>query len=348
MATFSASDDPAVVEARALVESAAGSSPGLPLDDATPRAARWAAAAFGLYLRRSCPRPARADQVGHCDGQPPPTGAPPRVVLAGDGRSETAARLAAAAWGLRWAACEVLLVGAATLPAMRCLVGQLNVDGGMLLGAPGWSPSRLVARYWSRGGEPLAETSLAQVAACLPPHADRPARRFGALGRADGTGPYLARFAPYGHALRPLAFLLDSRSPAFGHDVRQWLEPTACRAVEQPIALARLAGDLSAGSLEFALRVDGLATKAEVFDERGRPVAPAAIASLVVVPARPRLEGAGPIAPPRAELSELRESIPHDPMAALVALLVVLSRDDRPLSAWLPEPAAAGSADPAP
>jgi hypothetical protein len=283
---------------------------GVAIDDFPPSAARELAAAFGFFLSEACR--ARHDRHGA-------EAAPPAVVLAGDGRPTTAEQVAAAGFGLRWAGCRVIDIGSVTADCAAFTLAHRHLDGGMLVGNPTRRKHMVGVKLWSAGGRPLGGGGAAKLAEHVPRVADRSGRRFAALGRLDATSPYLARFKPWYRGLRPLVFLLQSASAPFARFVERLTEATACRVVNTAFSPGRLAELLAFHGAEFALWADGDGALGELFDERGRSIAPQRLGELLGALESPT--GVG--------------SYTSDALGRLTLLLAALGRGGRRLSELL-------------
>jgi phosphomannomutase len=240
---------------------------GVYLNDLGPQSARKLAAAMGLSLRDPA-------AVGRVDG--------PVVVLAGDGRPLTCEIVAAAGEGLRWAGCRVVDIGAATSACLGFAVDHLKTDGGLLVGNPGHQPHVVGLTFWRAGASPLSDgEALDRIRELYAAPIDRPTRVYGALRRFQAAPPYLAVWAEYYHAMRPLRLVLDSASAPLVGYLARLTEAVACEVVARRTTRDRFPDQVAAEHAHFGVRIDGDGERCDVFDERGRPVPPDRLLALV-------------------------------------------------------------------
>ncbi len=235
---------------------------GVGLNTLTRAAVRRLAAALGSLLRS-----------GRLPGSAPR--AVPAVVVGFDGRSATAALLAAASEGLRWAGCEAIEVGAVTAPCLAYAVDHLQAAGGLLIGNPSGHPHTAGMKFWGPGGFPLvAGGRLEQLQQAFEAGVDRPVRRYGPLNRFRADEPYLAAPATHFHALRPLRVVLRTTSGPARDYLQSLVRPVACRMVWVAVGRERLGHETRAAAADLAVSVEDDGQRIAVFDERGRAVLP--------------------------------------------------------------------------
>ncbi len=214
------------------------------------------AAAFGVFLRDSL-----AIEQGN-----------PAVVVAGDGRAWTQELLAAATERLRWAACDVVELGAATAPALAWAVTHWRADGGFYLGNPsGRAHAAGVKFFLSRGRPVSAGDALSAIRRAVEQPPRRPARQYGAASRQGGVPEYLERFTESFHGLRPLRFALQTTCRPFAAAVDRLLENTACQAIAAD-AIGGPGNRPAESQVHFAIAVDDDGERCRLWDERGQPV----------------------------------------------------------------------------
>ena len=237
-------------------------------NEMTPSLARSLASALGLTL---------LDQT-HDDGQPP------AAIVAGDGRPLATELLAAVSEGLRWSGCNVVDIGAASVPCLAFAISHLRCAGGVHLGNPGGRAETVGLRFWTAGPRPLSSAALPEsifpakvgcgpqpIVARIEAGLNRPTRKFGSLGRFQADEPYLAALAPSYHALRPLRFVLDAPCRPLAGYVRRLTAPVACEPLPCP-ARDQLAEQVRRESAHFGVRLDADGETCQLWDERGQPV----------------------------------------------------------------------------
>jgi phosphomannomutase len=259
----------------------------------------------------------------------------PTVVFAGDGRLATAAIVGAIVEGIRWTRCETVDLGAASAPCMARAMKHIAADGGIYLGNRGGAAHTLGMKFWRRG-EPLSQDefldSLAVAVLQRTHHAprdewhraerdeyetllDRPTRTFGPLRRIDAAEIYLNDLRPAYHALRPLRFLLQCHCGPVVSYLEDLLRNVACRVIPAEPGKGDFAVQIVAAKAHFGMQITDDGEHCRVFDEQGQPVTAERLARVLA-------NAAGQV---RAD----------DALRTLTMLLVLLSRDDRSLSAVL-------------
>ena len=191
------------------------------------------------------------------------------VLLGCDGRPATYELLAAAAAGLRMENIDVLEVGPATAGSFAQGLQTVSAQGGLLLGAARGQRREISLKFWGPAGAPFSlGPELTNLEACMKANPPRGSRAGGSLGRIVVEGEYLARLAPWFHALRPLTVYVDCQSETFWRYLHLLSDSVACRFVNS----REKAGDASDG---FDLRVwiDGDGEALRVWDERGVAIA---------------------------------------------------------------------------
>ncbi len=226
-----------------------------------------------------------------------------RIAIAHDGRAIMPEYVAAACEGLRYAACEVFDIGPATSAAMQFAVQHFELDGGILLGSTDQSSQAICLKFWGIGSLRMSgKTALQPLEEILHGGFDRPARKFGSLHRLQAETPYLAALAGQFHGLRPLRFVVDSTSRPWIADLENLMQPTACRIIPCRVLAHELPAQIAADKAHFGMRVANDGECCTFFDEQGRRY-------------NNRCFQAQP-----------------DALAAVIQILQVLSRDDRPCS----------------
>jgi phosphomannomutase len=226
-------------------------------NDFGPPAARAAAVALGMLLQRQRAETAEA----------------PVVLIAGDGRPLTAEIQAAVGEGLRWAACHVVDLGAATAPCVALAIDHLQAAGGLLVGNPADRPQSAGLKFWALGPRPLSAGGLLdQLAAIAAGPVDRPSRSFGSRRRFQADEPYLASLAQQYHALRPLRILLDTQCIPMARYLGQLTAPVACEVLARAGGPSRLGEEVVARAAHFGLSVRDDGEVCRFTDERGRDV----------------------------------------------------------------------------
>jgi len=230
---------------------------GTYLNDLDPATAGAMGRALGVYLTR----------------QLPPSGNPPVVVIASDGRPLAPEMVATAGAGLRWSGAKVIDIGSATAPCLAFAVRHLHASGGILVGNHPGRVETVGLKFWTTGpcskGVDGPLEAIAQIFQDVPA---RPRRTSEPLTRYRADGPYLGQIAHLYHALRPLRFVLDTNSPPAADYVRRLIGPTACEFVPRRTSPDRLAEQIGAEDVHFGLRIDQDAERCTLFDELGRQV----------------------------------------------------------------------------
>jgi phosphomannomutase len=279
-------------------EGFAGESP----NDLPPTLARRVAAAFGLWLARSCGGAVTA-----------------RVAVGNDARAIMPEYVAAVCEGLRIASCETYDVGPATSSSLEFGIASFELDGGILLGSAREKPSSVCLKFWGVGSQRFfGRSSVEPLERVLHGGFDRPARSFAAIRRLQADVPFLASLADEFHGLRPLRFVLSSASRPWVDHLEKLLQPTACQIIPCRVLPGEFASQIVADNAHFGIRVVGDGEWCHFFDEQGRAFPSDSHSEWTGVP---------------------RDAAKHDALGALIALLKVLSRDDRPCSAVLDEAA---------
>ncbi len=220
-------------------------------------AARRAAVALGIWLHRQ-----RADIPDA-----------PVALIAGDGRPMTAELQAAVGEGLRWAACHVVDLGAATAPCLALAIDHLQAAGGILVGNPHDRPQTAGLKFWAHGPRPLsAGSAWDELTAIYGGPVDRPTRGFGSRRRFQADEPYLASLADQYHALRPLRILLDTRCLPWVDYLRRLTAPVACEVLTNDSGQGQRIQQIAAQAAHFAVQVLDDGEVCRFGDERGREV----------------------------------------------------------------------------
>lgn len=281
-----------------------------------------------------------------------------RVFIAHDGRPQSAELSDAAIDGLRWAGCDVVDLGAATVPCLARAAYADAADGCLLAAGLTDDPREVGFAFWNCAGEPLSDAMLEPIDRLLSSPSPRSRRSSGGYRRVSAAGEYLSQFSGYYHALRPLRVVLETHSLAFRSHVEKLTANVAVKidglagslpGVEQVAARVR---DTKA---HFGVSIDGLAESCRVIDERGEVLSIDAVLTLL----RGEFQATEPdvigrrIRGPKSRQAtwQLLRDTQHaiaadddgriwftsplpcpDALKALSLLLTLLSRSDRPLS----------------
>ena len=181
---------------------------------------------------------------------------------------------------------------------------------------------------------------------------DRPTRRFGPLRRFAAAEVYLGDLRPAYHALRPLRFVLACTVAPVTAYLEELIRNVACRIIFSESGNHRLGEQVVAAGAHFGIQIGDDGENCQVVDERGQWIEAKRLLALI----------AGNVAGPAMHGEELRQQTflrmqesratiavdaagrlwyagSHDPLPdalrTLTFLLVLLSRDDRALSAVL-------------
>ena len=281
----------------------------------------------------------------------------PTAVVAGDGRLATAAIIAAIVEGVRWTGCETIDIGPASASCAARAIQHLAADGGVFVGNAGGAPHTVGLKFWAQG-EPLSQGGLLDdIAAsvrerCGEALIDRPTRTFGRLRRFAAADIYLDDFHPAYHALRPLRFVLECAVGPVVAYLKELTRNVACRIISGEGGNDRLAEQVVAAEAHFGIQIGDDGENCRVVDERGQSVEAERLVALI----------GGSFAAPVKKGEDLRQqtflrmresratiaadtagrlwyAASHAPLPdalqTLTHLLVLLSRDDRALSAVL-------------
>lgn len=280
-------------------------------NDIGPKLVRRLAAALGLFLR-----PPGIDVDA------------PVVLVAGDGRTIMPELVAAALAGLEWSGSNVVDIGRASAGSMAFAVAYFQADGGLLLGNPGWRSHLVGVRFWGRGGTKLVGRSLEAIETLQNSPMDRPTRRFGALGRLQADEFYLAALEPHYHALRPLRFVLATTCGPLVEHLEHLTAPLGCRIVRHGNDQQSPADAIRRQNAHFGVRIDGFGQRCELWDERAQAVPWSQIVSLLGGAQQTTGASSADLSRPWHDADRLA----GDALVVLSGLLVVLSRNDYPLS----------------
>lgn len=167
-----------------------------------------------------------------------------RVVLAGDGRPETAPLRAAACEGLCMAGCHVLELGGASAAVVAVAAAQHAAAGAIFVGNPLGAPHTAGLCFWGLHGSPAGDADVAAALADLPRDARHRGGRWQPLPAKQG---YLAPFRPLYHGLRPLRFVVHTTCVALLDWIAELTRETGCSVLCHRPRLASprwLAGEL--------------------------------------------------------------------------------------------------------
>jgi phosphomannomutase len=234
---------------------------GTYLNDLDPATAGAMGRALGVYLTRQLAPPGG------------PSGGPPLIVIAGDGRSLAPEMVAAAGDGLRWSGAKVIDIGSSTAPCLAFSIRHLRALGGILVGNHPGRVQTAGLKFWTT--EPCSKAAdgpLEAIARIFQEMPARPQRTSGLLTRYRADVTYLGQMSHLYHALRPLRFVLDTNSPPPADYVRRLIGPTACEFVPRRTRPDRLGEQVGAEEVHFGLRIDQDGERCLAFDERGRQV----------------------------------------------------------------------------
>jgi phosphomannomutase len=224
------------------------------------------------------------------------------IAIAHDARSIMPEYVANICEGLRHAACEVFDIGPATSAAMQFAVQHFELDGGILLGSIDRRPQAICLKFWGIGPQRmLGKSAFQPLEEILQSGFDRPERKFGAQHRLQAETPYLAALADQFHGLRPLRIAIESTSRPWLNYFEKLLQSTACRIIPSRVLPHEFPGQIAADAAHFGISVANDGECFTFFDEQGRQFDPCSPSLL-------------------------------DALAAVIHLLQVLSRDDRPCS----------------
>jgi phosphomannomutase len=274
---------------------------GVYLNDLTPATVRDLAAAFGQMVRNE-----EFDSAIH-----------PSVILANDGRSNTAELTAAASEALRSTGCDVIDIGQATAACLAFAVDHFQTAGGVLLGNPGRQPHVVGLQFWLHGPRPLSAGGLLETLQNIyqgntnemvglvprptlqrfrnegdsPIFADTKigtVPHFGTLRRTAADMPYLAALQEHYHALRPLRLVVDSASAPLIEYLQKLAATVACHVIPHRATPQELPDQIRANVAHFAASVDGDGETCQVYDERGAAVPTERLLLLLVQGIKPR------------------------------------------------------------
>jgi hypothetical protein len=136
------------------------------------------------------------------------------------------------------------------------------------------------------------------------------------LRRVAAADNYLSDLRPAYHALRPLRFVLHSTCEPVLSYLEDLMQNVACRATAADPA-SRIGEQVAAAGAHFGIEITDDGQNARVFDERGAAVATERLLASLA-----------------GEIGEAC-TVTADALRTLTLLLVLLSRDDLPLSTVL-------------
>lgn len=223
---------------------------------------------------------------------------PFRILIASDGSASSAAVHAGIVEGLRFANCDVIDIGLATVPMLAMAIAEQNFDGGVLTNRVADPTPQVVLRMLGPGGCPFSVGdestgpdgdesiggSLAKVQYQFQAGIDRGCRTAGRLRRDQVTVAYLDHLRPFFHALRPLRFAMLSSSRVIQQHVAELISGVGCQNVTPVVA--SMGGTVRADNLseqvvtrraDFGIWIDPFGEACQVVDERGQCVAPGAL-----------------------------------------------------------------------
>lgn len=226
-------------------------------------------------------------------------GEPVRVVLGHDGRAESAELVAAATEGLRWSGADVIAAGETTAPGLVFAQHAQQAAGALLVGNPLGRLETAGLQCWGRAGEPWSSPgTLDTLIAHARQGVDRPTRSRGGLERSPSHALYVDSLRESYHALRPLAFGLETTCARLVRDLTELLSQVACRMIpvaptgrgvqrrlSTPEAKTARAPLPREPQIDFGLWVDADGECCQVWDELGSPI-PSDVLLLVLLEPR--------------------------------------------------------------
>jgi phosphomannomutase len=156
----------------------------------------------------------------------------PSVILANDGRAITADIAAGACEGLRFGGCDVIDIGPATAACLAFAVRHFGAVGGILIGNSDGKPQFVSMQFWDAGPMPLsAGSSLERLAEQRQVGVRRSEGNAGTLRREAAHIPYITAMSRHYHALRPLRVAIDSASSPLVEYLQKLATATACAII---------------------------------------------------------------------------------------------------------------------
>ena len=261
---------------------------GVLLNELSAQAAENLAARFGIVLRGA----------RFTDRSAPIL--PVAVFLAYDGRPEALELLTPLARGLRWAACQVQHLGAASVGRLAAAVADEPNAAAVYLGNDRAHHATASLRFWGPGFVPCSSPgSLDLLRDADVVRGDRPTRHAGGQSRQSSGDRYLGGLRPRIATGRALRMVCDIRSAAVARDLAELIDPTPCQITHSSVpkrnhrnraaslTRARIAGASKPSAEWFAPRtadvgvvIDDDCEALHVFDELSRPVDPDALLCL--------------------------------------------------------------------
>jgi phosphomannomutase len=273
----------------------------------------------------------------------------PTVVVGYDDRPSSPTIFAAAVAGLRRMGCHVLDVGLVTKPCISFAVAQVHASGGLFVTGSGAEPAWTGLDFLWEGARPASAAEIAELrsAAQLDRGPSlvqkRPTRSAGTERTFPAVTPYEESLAPRFADLRVKKIACASSSARVGEVVQRLLKKNSeCEVLYTalPVKIRNPARRRDEGILQLSQTVrerqaqlgilfDDDGQRCGFVDERGRHVASAAIARLVVPPLLAEQPGSTVVLEPAAlvELRPLIEAMggscqPGDSDAAAIAASV--------------------------
>ena len=278
--------------------------------------------------------------------------------LATDGGLLTPEIVAATSEALRWSGLSIVDLGATTAPALVATQLQERGAASLYIGQSRQPANQVTLQIWGPDARPWSlRRTLETVCDLTLTSLDRPTRCAGTAARGQIASNYLERLRYHYHALRPLRIVLDTACEPWRQQFSGLLETVRCELFEyvgaspRPPALPCSLGQyVVETSSHLGLWIGDDGGSLAVVDELGQPSELSQLAATLAaasgsaahlgtteVPEAAYLAmhaaraGVGCCAGARIWFAD--EYPPAaDPLAAVTALLVLLSQSDRGLS----------------
>jgi phosphomannomutase len=291
--------------------------------------------------------------------------------LATDGGLLTPEIVAATSEALRWSGLSIVDLGATTAPALVATQLQERGAASLYIGQSRQPANQVTLQIWGPDARPWSlPGSLEGVRDLALTSLDRPTRRAGTAARAPIAPSYLERLRNHYHALRPLRIVLDTACEPWRQQFSGLLKTVRCelnpaRATQATVPslsdsspalpCSALGQHVIETSSHLGLWIADDGGSLAVVDEHGQRIELPRLAATLAAASGSELHidqtdvsesaylamhaaraGVGCCAGSRIWFADEYPPL-ADPLAAITALLVLLSQSDRGLSEVLDE-----------
>ena len=224
------------------------------------------------------------------------------ILVAGDGRPLTVELVAATAESIQWCGCDVIELSDASSGGLTLAIHKFQAHGGVLIGNGPSESHTASLTFFAAGGKPLScDGCLGQIKTRSDRGHARPVRSAGNLTRGSIDAEYGAAFQNYLGFQRISRIVIDSASGPLMRWLKQLL-PAGCQLIRPqtyPMVAASsakpskpgptfrqhrekmIARQIIADAAEFGIWIDGNGEACTVIDDRGLPIAPQTLVTLL-------------------------------------------------------------------